>query len=131
MIPPLLFLGGVGAVCADVVIGDAEVSLFLVFPVFSGSSALFLLGIGLIMAGVLAWFVIMFHGSVNSEAMPESRTGASDARGHAEKRTRIGGVVLIGPIPIAYGSDARMAFIMMVLAAFAVVSVILLLAFLR
>ena len=130
IIPLLLFLAGVGAVSADVVAGDAEVSLFLVFPVFSGSSGLFLLGVGLIVSGIFAWFATMFHASIPSEAANAPSAGAGGVRDNAAKKTRVGGVVLIGPIPIAYGSDARMAFTMIVLAAFAVAVMILLLVFL-
>ena len=129
MVPLLLFLAGVIAVSVDVVAGDAEVSLFLVFPVFSGSSWLFLLGVALIVSGILAWFAMMFQAAVPAEAPPERNEGDAEVRGHAGRRSRIGGVVLIGPIPIAYGSDARMAFAMMALAALAVVVVVLLLVF--
>ena len=114
---------------AAVVAGDAEVSLFLVFPVFSGSSGLFLLGVGLIVLGILAGFAMMFQRSLSTEPAVEAN-GEARYDGHIpEKRVQTGGVLLIGPIPIAYGSDARMAMIMLALAVFVAAVVILLLVF--
>lgn len=127
LIPLSLFIAGAAAVVAAVAVGEAEVSLFLVFPVFSGSSGLFLLGVGLIVLGILAGFAMMFQGSLSPEADVEA-DGETRSDGRVpEKKLRTGGVLLIGPIPIAYGSDARIAMIMLALAAFVATVVILLL----
>jgi uncharacterized protein (TIGR00304 family) len=47
-----------------------------------------------------------------------------------EKKTQYGGVVLVGPLPIAFGSDRKIAVIMLVLGiamAIALISVLLML----
>ncbi|HIH00866.1 TPA: DUF131 domain-containing protein [Thermoplasmata archaeon] len=127
--PLSLFIAGIAAVAAAVATGEAEVSLFLVFPVFSGSSGLFMLGVCLIVLAILAGFVMMLQGSRLTETSSDAGTGTGDEeRGH-DTRVRTGGVLLIGPIPIAYGSDARMAFFMLVIAAIVIAAAILLFIF--
>jgi uncharacterized protein (TIGR00304 family) len=125
-IPISLFLAGATAVAIAVATGEAEVSLVLIFPVFSGSSVLFLLGVGLIVLGLLSAFAMMILGQ--GEPAPSSvvPAGKARARDGQEKSVRLGGVVLVGPIPIAYGSDRRMALAMMALAII-IMAVILLL----
>ncbi|UCE92064.1 MAG: DUF131 domain-containing protein [Methanobacteriota archaeon] len=127
VIPIALFVTGATAVAAAVATGEAEASLFLVFPVFSGSSGLFLLGVGLVVASILAGFAAMIGGVGAPEGQFRGSTETADGRRATRERPRVGGVVLIGPIPIAYGSDARMAVAALALAAVAVVVVILLL----
>jgi len=104
--------------------GEARVELVLIFPVFSGSSGLFLLGIVLILLSFIIGFALLAmmqaellnapDGSVESKDIDKRRT-----------ETKYGGVVLIGPIPIAFGSERRIALAMLV--AGIVVAVIILL----
>ena len=54
MVPIGLFVAGVVCIAASVLTGEAEVSLFLIFPVFSGVSGLFLLGTLLIVLSFIA-----------------------------------------------------------------------------
>ena len=112
-IPIAMFAAGLALVATAVATGEADVSLFIVFPVFSGSSLVFLLGILLIILSFIVGFVLMATDIERSE----ERTGAaSDAMssGEPRSRTEYGGVVLIGPIPIAFGSNKRVALIMLV-----------------
>jgi uncharacterized protein (TIGR00304 family) len=112
-IPIALFIGGFCTIFASVATGEADVTFLLIIPVFTGSSLLFLLGTGLILLSFVVGFVILAAG----QAEVEQATGAGSAVVPAvvkEKRTSFGGVVLIGPIPIAFGSDRRMAVIMLV-----------------
>lgn len=126
IIPLSLFLTGAVAVAIAVATGEADVSLVLIFPVFSGSSGLFLLGVGLIVLGLLSGFAMMLHGQREPAASRVAPMGKENVHEGPEKNVRIGGVALIGPIPIAYGSDKGMALAMMVLAII-VMAVILLL----
>jgi uncharacterized protein (TIGR00304 family) len=63
-----------------------------------------LLGIAIILVG----FLVVFLATVMSGRSSEEREG--------EARVRGGGVIMIGPIPIVFGSDARWASVAMVLA---------------
>ncbi len=101
IVPLLLVLVGAGAVADSVVRGGARVDLVLVVPVVSGSSAEFLLGVGLIFAGV---FTLPLLWPVVEE---DRREGAGDATldgSPARSSGGGGGLVLIGPVPIFFGS---------------------------
>ena len=124
MLPVVTFVAGVAVIALAVATGEARVELVLIFPVFSGSSGLFLLGIVLILLSFIIGFALLAmmqaellnapDGSVESKDIDKRRT-----------ETKYGGVVLIGPIPIAFGSERRIALAMLV--AGIVVAVIILL----
>ncbi|UCE80606.1 MAG: DUF131 domain-containing protein [Methanobacteriota archaeon] len=99
---------------ASVVNGDTDVSLLLIFPVFSGSSLSFLLGTALIVIGLLVWLLTMWTSplAIDNKYVRE-RSPPVD--GNNEGRLRTGGVVLIGPIPIAFGSSSSIAYAMLAL----------------
>jgi uncharacterized protein (TIGR00304 family) len=127
-VPVATFLGGIACIAASVATGEAEVDLVVIFPVFSGSSGLFLLGIGLIILSFLVGFAMlaMTQAELAANVVPP----AMSQKPAVEKKTRYGGVVLIGPVPIAFGSDKRTAVIMLVLGiamAIALISVLLML----
>lgn len=112
--PIALFVGGMCAIFASVATGEADVSFFLIIPVFSGSSLLFLLGTGLILLSFVVGFVLLAAGQ---EAI-DSKVGTGLPQAPAarvDRKTSFGGVVLLGPIPIAFGSDRRIAVIMLIL----------------
>ena len=71
------------------------------------------IGIGIILVG----FLIVFLATVMS--------GRSSGQGEERTRVRGGGVIMIGPIPIVVGSDAKWASIAMVLAIVLIVLVLL------
>src|SRR4030066_1434108 len=94
-IPIAVFAAGLALVATAVATGEADVSLFIVFPVFSGSSLVFLLGILLIISSFIVGFVLMATDIERSE----ERTGAaSDAMSSGEpgSRTENGGGVSAG-----------------------------------
>lgn len=125
-IPIAVFLGGIVCIAAAVGIGEAEVDLVLVFPVFSGSSPLFLLGIALI---VLSFFVGFAMLAMAKSELDHHLTGpGTGERPAPSRKTSYGGVVLIGPVPIAFGSDKKIAVTMLIIgiAAFIVLVSILL-----
>lgn len=70
-------------------------------------------GIGIILVGFLVVFLAMVM--------------AGRSSGEGEERTRVsgGGVIMIGPIPIIFGSDARWASVAMVLAIVLILVVLL------
>jgi len=72
-----------------------------------------IVGIGIILVGFLVVFL--------ATAAP----GRSSEEGERRTEVRGGGVIMIGPIPIIFGSDAKWASIAMVLAIVLVVVVLL------
>jgi uncharacterized protein (TIGR00304 family) len=74
---------------------------------------LVLIGIGIILVG----FLVVFLATAASGRSSEERERRTEVRG--------GGVIMIGPIPIVFGSDAKWASIAMVLAIVLVVVVLL------
>jgi len=124
-LPIAMFVGGLALIGSAVAMGEAEVSLFLIFPVFSGSSGLFLLGTLLIILSFIVGFLMMAAGQLEMQSM---MVGDKSARSPASQgggpRKEFGGVVLVGPFPIAFGSRRSVALFMLVLGI--VVAIILL-----
>lgn len=120
-----MFVGGLALIASAVATGEAEVSLFLIFPVFSGSSGLFLLGSLLIVLSFIVGFLMMAAGQLE---MQSTMIGDESDRAPVPEgggvRKEFGGVVLVGPFPIAFGSSRSMALFMLVLGI--VVAIILL-----
>lgn len=127
-LPVAVFFAGMACIAAAVVTGEAEVDLIVIFPVFSGSSGLFLLGTVLIIMSFLIGFAVLAMSQ--AELATNMALPSTSQKPTVEKKTQYGGVVLIGPLPIAFGSDRRIAVIMLVLGiamAIALISVLLML----
>lgn len=108
-----LLASGVALVAGSVASGEAEVSLVVIFPVFSGSSAYFLLGTLLIVAGMLGGLLTLW---TTASEVPPARARESPGVKRVEdagEKSTIGGLVLIGPVPIAFGSNPRIAYAML------------------
>lgn len=94
---PALLVLGVGLVLAAVATGAAQVELLVILPVFvGGASALFL-------GGVLAIFLglVLLPLSLGMEFALDP-IGAEPTESSAPPRS--GGVVLVGPFPLFFGS---------------------------
>ena len=121
-LPVAVFLGGIACIAAAVATGEAEVDLVVIFPVFSGSSGLFLVGIALVILSFLIGFAMLamsqaeLAANLSAHAVPGKPT--------VERKTNYGGVVLIGPVPIAFGSDRRIAVAMLVIGVVMVIALI-------
>jgi uncharacterized protein (TIGR00304 family) len=114
-LPVVLFVGGIGMIVASVASGEADVSLVVVFPVVSGSGGLFLLGTVFVVVGMLLGVALMTMGQLEmAEYQRVISGGKREFERPTEKRTKYGGVVLVGPVPIAFGSDLRTAIIMLI-----------------
>jgi uncharacterized protein (TIGR00304 family) len=114
----LLLIGGIALLGWAVSRGEAEFYLFIVFPVVTGSGAIFASGALLFMVGVIATFFGLSMRAAEGmaeeygDAPPRqaahpdqlAQAGAPAPRGGAE----FGGVVFIGPIPIVFGKGQRM-----------------------
>ena len=80
--------------------------LVVIVPVLSSDNALGSLPLLAIFAGI----VLMTIGPGFADDGPDQAGGsASPLERTNEGRTKVGGVVLIGPIPILFGSDRKMA----------------------
>ncbi len=117
--------GGIALLAMAAINGDADLSIFIIFPVISGEGAAFAIGALLFFIGVfLAFFAFSLglvpSGAPASEAYVERRPrqgGPGDRGGPPpEGGSKWGGVVFIGPIPIVFGSGPRMGRLMMVAA---------------
>lgn len=89
--------------------------MFLIFPVFSGSSGLFLLGIVLIVFSFVVGFMFLMMGQVELASASLRPTEYDSGRDRARTESKYGGFVLIGPVPIAFGSDKKTALAMLVI----------------
>jgi len=128
-IPIAMFVAGMALIATAVATGEADVSLVIVFPVFSGSSLLFLLATLLIISSFIVGFVLM---AMDHERTEERVEAASEGMSSSapRSRTEYGGVVLLGPIPIAFGSNKKVALIMLVVGVIlAIVVLVVLLAY--
>jgi uncharacterized protein (TIGR00304 family) len=61
------------------------------------------------------FFLLILGFFLVAAGIMRSESGSSDQEGK-EKRLKGGGVIMIGPIPIVFGSDRRYAIIAMILA---------------
>lgn len=130
MVPVGLFITGVACIAGAVLTGQGDVSLFLVFPVFSGSSGLFLLGTVLIISSFVTGFMFLMMGQVELAGADLGQTSEEAGQVRGSTGRRYGGVVLIGPVPIAFGSDKNIALAMLVLGIVLAIALLIALAFL-
>ena len=91
--------GGVGLIAWSVAIGRASVVLVIVFPVVSSSSLGFLLGVVLLVVGFLTLPFGLANEWEGGAPVPEVAESATSTPGSG-----VGGFVLVGPVPILFGS---------------------------
>ena len=92
--------------------GDVETGFVVVFPFIAGSGIYAFLGFIFVFISVLL-FMFGFTSTVESNDFQADYDGYQPSRKTSIKG---GGVVLIGPIPIVYGSNWKIAVILMILA---------------
>lgn len=83
--------------------GDVRVGLFLIVPFVYGTGITPALGMFLLMAAAVLYFLGTARGSARAPP-PLSEGGMV---GEQRATTKHGGIVLVGPIPIVWGSDRR------------------------
>ncbi|MGA8710826.1 MAG: DUF131 domain-containing protein [Thermoplasmata archaeon] len=93
------FAAGVILIVLSVIEGAASVSLLVVIPVITGTSLIFLLGVVLLIVGFLS-LPLAFVG-IEDEVSP---TRLATTTPPAKTAGGAGGFVLIGPVPIVFGS---------------------------
>jgi len=120
----------------SVSIGEAQVAWFLIFPVFIGQGIFSFFGTILILFAIFIGIYGFMHGGewvladdedieeffgTKKRTRPGQRPRSGTGQGQTPEprpkpKVRGGGVVLIGPIPIIFGSDKNSAIILSVLA---------------
>lgn len=110
-----LLIVGAALVAASVATGETDVSLVVVFPVLTGSGLLFLSGIALIVASFLSGFAAIWAASLASHPQEAAGAAGNGPDGYsATNEHKSGGLILIGPIPIAFGSNRKTARLMLI-----------------
>jgi len=113
----LLIVGG-ALIGASVATGEGRVSLVVVVPVFWATSALGLLGVGALFLGFAVllfsgpWFQIVPSGTPSVSTPPPGEPGATGAKSASP---RYGGLIVVGPFPVAFGTDRQLAMWMLVI----------------
>jgi len=109
----LFFTGGLVFFAIGIFTGDVETGFVLVFPFFIGSGIYAFLGIVFVFISILL-FIYGFAGATTGSIDLQFEKNRQNTK--SKKIVKGGGVVLIGPIPIVFGSNWKIAIIMMVLA---------------
>lgn len=111
----MALVGGLALLAYSAATGEGQVVLFLIFPVFTGSGLASFAGMLLIMLGLFLGFLSMagFALPATGAAPPPEAAAPATPPSPAKK---FGGVVLLGPVPIVFGSDRRVTNAMLVLA---------------
>jgi len=108
----MLITGGIIALLLATFRGEADFGLFLIFPVIWGTGVLSALGIFMIFTGIFLFFISLFF----LVSPPATEYGTYDSDITPERKSHAGGVILIGPIPVVFGSDWETAKVVVILA---------------
>lgn len=114
----MLFVAGIICFVLGVLNGEAEVGFVLIFPFIAGSGILSLLGVLFLFFGMLLYIGGFYHHSLDDHTV----TGNETSHGSSKSKLRGGGVVLIGPIPIVFGTSWKMTIVALVITIIALVS---------
>jgi uncharacterized membrane protein len=99
LVPVALLAAGIALVADAVGRGGASVTLFAIVPVVTGSSVEFLFGVVLLLVGFVTLPLAFLAG-----AEPAGAPGPRAPPPHSEAPpTEVGGLLLIGPVPIFFG----------------------------
>ena len=109
----VLFILGIGFLIYGVFAGEVEAGFILVFPFFMGSGIYAIIGVVLIFSAMILFMFGFMRLHMDDMPFPQDEEYPEQK----EKIVKGGGVVLIGPIPIVFGSNWKIAVTMMILAA--------------
>ncbi len=124
----VMFVAGVVLLVYTAYSGEGKAWIFFIIPVFESTSPLALAGILLIFLSIFLFFFSLaeparFEPSQSQAAGPKSTTPGTAPTSAGKK---FGGVVFLGPIPIIFGSDKKMAKWMIIVALVLVILLIVL-----
>lgn len=128
---PSLIVAGAAVLAVALAQGEATLSLFVIFPVITAAGPWAGLGILLLVAGFFSLFLTLplWLGPSGTEpielqsGIPPTATAPPPPSGSPR---RWGGVVFLGPVPIVFGSDAKVAKWMFVVSAILFVALVVL-----
>jgi uncharacterized protein (TIGR00304 family) len=119
----VLLATGIIATVLGVLSGDVQLGLVLFFiPYLQSSSWLGSLAILLVFAGTVTLVLDGIH-SIGGRTYQAVEEGSEGFKGRPKKE--FGGVVLIGPVPIVFGSSNRTALLALIAAAAVVMAMML------
>jgi uncharacterized protein (TIGR00304 family) len=104
----ILFILGIVLIGASAVFGKGKIGLLLFIPVFYGTGILAFFGILCIVVSMFLMFYSMTSilGDEEEHVAPVKQ----------ERKVKAGGIIFIGPVPIVFGSDTKIVYIMLILA---------------
>ena len=138
----ILIITGFSLLAYSISQGDSKIYMILIFPLVTSKGGLGALGILLLIGGIFLLPVSLFYyktrrylgGSQDHSTRSGRKTGEKDSRNNGGweimsrgGRTRAGGVIFIGTIPIPFGSVKGIAKWMIVVGV--IIAVIMLLMF--
>jgi len=112
LISLIFFIGAIFLFIFGFLEGDVEGGIFIIFPFIAGSGFFALIGIVFFSLAILFYF----FGFVNIYKSFDKIPFEKDEKSEKKPLFKGGGVVLVGPIPIVFGSSWKVALILMVLA---------------
>jgi uncharacterized protein (TIGR00304 family) len=121
-----LLLVGLITTAVSIYLGSIKFYLVVIIPVLTSDVGWGSLPLLAVFAGIV---LMMIGPAIGEDGRSSGQEGGStDEDGRSvERRTGIGGVVLIGPIPIIFGTDRKMTLIAAALAIIILAIVVLLL----
>jgi uncharacterized protein (TIGR00304 family) len=107
---PVLLVLGIAAVAYGLSQGQGSLSLFLIFPVVTATGIWSAVGVALIFVGFIGTFFVLptVRGRGSTTLTPPTNDAITNEPASPTGR-RWGGVVFLGPIPLVFGSDAKIA----------------------
>jgi uncharacterized protein (TIGR00304 family) len=124
VIAVLMLVAGAAGLGAAMANGDADLNIVVIVPVISGTGGLFAVSALLFFGGVFLVFLgyslrslsrMVDMEEVEPVRQPSQGPGTTP-RGATSSSPQWGGVIFIGPIPIAFGSNPGMNRLMLVAA---------------
>ena len=124
----LLMALGVAFFSLSFLSGSGGVALFFVFPVFYSTGLYGALGMFLIFVGFFILFLAPFYYANDTyEGMSDHTTFPHEE--NEKGSAHFGGVILIGPIPIVFGSDKNYALYALLITLLILVFILIMLQF--
>lgn len=105
LIPMMVLFLGMIFILLGILEGDANIALFLFFPVIYGTGIYLMLGILLIFISFLLFFIFPFRTRYTSHRGRSEKNFSYNRQEEKELGSTYGGVIFIGPIPIFFGKD--------------------------
>lgn len=109
----LFFMFGIAFFIGGIIEGTVESGIFIIFPFLIGSGIYALLGIIFFFLSILFFMVGLYSNTAEAINLQFEKNKQDIKSG---KSVKGGGVILIGPIPIIFGSNWKIAIVMVILA---------------